>query len=101
MDLTTAMDVALVEAASAVEHDDVPIGAVLLDSNDPSKVIGRLEGPLISPSYEESSGYVPNVVYSCGALVHRDMLVIPYGISDRTTGFAIVSLEELLNKLQK
>ncbi len=77
------------------------IGAVLLDSNDPSKVIGRLEGPLMSPTHEESSGYVPNVVYSCGALVHRDMLVIPYGISDRTTGFAIVSLQELLNSLQK
>jgi predicted GH43/DUF377 family glycosyl hydrolase len=77
------------------------IGAVLLDAKDPSKVIGRLEGPLMSPTQEESSGYVPNVVYSCGALVHRDMLVIPYGISDRTTGFAIVSLEELLNKLQE
>ncbi|MHC4118354.1 MAG: glycoside hydrolase family 130 protein [Planctomycetota bacterium] len=77
------------------------LGAVLLDTKDPSKVIGRLKGPLMSPTQEESSGYVPNVVYSCGALVHRDMLVIPYGISDKTTGFATVSLQELLNKLQE
>jgi predicted GH43/DUF377 family glycosyl hydrolase len=72
------------------------IGAVLLDLKDPSKVIGRLEGPLMSPTDEERSGYVPNVVYSCGGLIHRDMLVIPYGISDRAAGFAVVSLEELL-----
>jgi len=73
------------------------IGAVLLDSKDPSQVIGRLEGPLMSPTEDERSGYVPNVVYSCGGLIHRDMLVIPYGISDVATGFAIVNLEELLS----
>jgi predicted GH43/DUF377 family glycosyl hydrolase len=75
------------------------IGAVLLDLKDPSKVIGQLQGPLLSPTDEESSGYVPNVVYSCGGLIHHDMLVIPYGISDAATGFAIVSLKELLNRL--
>jgi predicted GH43/DUF377 family glycosyl hydrolase len=75
------------------------IGAVLLDLNDPSKVIGQLQGPLLSPTDEESSGYVPNVVYSCGGLIHNDMLVIPYGISDAATGFAIVSLDELLSRL--
>jgi predicted GH43/DUF377 family glycosyl hydrolase len=75
------------------------IGAVLLDLKEPTKVIGRLQGPLLSPTDEERSGYVPNVVYSCGALIHRDVLVIPYGISDAAAGFAIVRLEELLSKL--
>jgi predicted GH43/DUF377 family glycosyl hydrolase len=76
------------------------MGAVLLDLNDPSKVIARLERPLMSPLEEERSGYVPNVVYSCGALIHRDNLVIPYGISDMATGFAIVSLRELMGNLK-
>jgi predicted GH43/DUF377 family glycosyl hydrolase len=75
------------------------IGAVLLDTKDPTRVLGQLQGPLLSPTDEESSGYVPNVVYSCGGLIHHDMLVIPYGISDAATGFAIVSLDELLSKL--
>ena len=52
----------------------------------------------MSPTESESSGYVPNVVYSCGGLIHQDMLVIPYGISDAATGFAIVRLEELLGR---
>jgi predicted GH43/DUF377 family glycosyl hydrolase len=76
------------------------MGAVLLDLNDPSKVVARLKEPLMSPIEEERSGYVPNVVYSCGALIHRDMLVIPYGISDMATGFAIVNLQELMSKLK-
>jgi predicted GH43/DUF377 family glycosyl hydrolase len=76
------------------------IGAVLLDLNDPSKVVARLKEPLMSPLEEERSGYVPNVVYSCGGLIHRDMLVIPYGISDMAAGFAIVKLEELMSKLE-
>jgi predicted GH43/DUF377 family glycosyl hydrolase len=76
------------------------IGAVLLDLDDPSKVIARLKSPLMSPTEEERSGYVPNVVYSCGALIHRDMLVIPYGISDMATGFAIVDLPELMSHLK-
>lgn len=75
------------------------IGAVLLDLDDPSKVIARLKVPLMSPTDEERSGYVPNVVYSCGALIHRDMLVIPYGISDMAAGFAIVSMQQLMNHL--
>ena len=76
------------------------IGAVLLDLNDPSKVLARLKEPLMSPIEEERSGYVPNVVYSCGALIHRDMLVIPYGISDMASGFAIVNLQELMSNLK-
>ena len=76
------------------------MGAVLLDLNDPSKVVARLKEPLMSPIEEERSGYVPNVVYSCGALIHRDMLVIPYGISDMASGFAIVNLQELMSHLK-
>jgi predicted GH43/DUF377 family glycosyl hydrolase len=75
------------------------IGAVLLDQKDPSKVLGQLEYPLLSPNDEERSGYVPNVVYSCGALIHENNLVIPYGISDAATGFAVVNLDQLLDKL--
>ena len=75
------------------------IGAVLLDRDDPTRVIGRLPEPLLVPIDEESVGYVPNVVYSCGGLIHNDKLVIPYAISDRSTTFALVSLPELLAEL--
>ncbi|MHC5086523.1 MAG: glycoside hydrolase family 130 protein, partial [Planctomycetota bacterium] len=75
------------------------IGAALLDKKNPSKVIGQLRKPLLSPSEEERSGYVPNVVYSCGALIHADHLIIPYGISDAATGFATVNLDQLLAEL--
>ena len=75
------------------------IGAALLDLDDPSRVIGRLAEPLIVPLEEESVGYVPNVVYSCGGMIHNDKLVIPYAISDRSTTFALVSLPELLAEL--
>jgi predicted GH43/DUF377 family glycosyl hydrolase len=75
------------------------IGAVLLDGRDPSKVIGRLKRPLLLPLADESAGYVPNVVYSCGSMLHNDTLVIPYGISDVETGFATVPLSDLLERL--
>ena len=58
------------------------LSAVLLDLDEPTKVIGRLREPLLEPEAWERDGYVPNVVYSCGGLIHRDMLVVPYGISD-------------------
>ncbi|MHC5165311.1 MAG: glycoside hydrolase family 130 protein [Planctomycetota bacterium] len=75
------------------------IGAVLLDKDDPSKILGQLEHPLLSPIEEERSGYVPNVVYSCGGLIHLENLIIPYGISDAATGIAVVNLDQLLGKL--
>jgi len=75
------------------------IGAMLLDIDDPVKVIGRLPEPLLSPEEEDRFGYVPNVVYSCGAMLHRGELVIPYGISDRYVGIATVDVEELLDEL--
>ncbi len=76
------------------------IGAILLDLDDPSKVIGRLREPLLSPAADEQNGYVPNVVYSCGALIHADTLVLPYGINDSSIGFATVPLPELLTALR-
>ena len=72
------------------------IGAFLLDRDDPSKVIGRLEEPLLRPNENEREGYVPNVVYTCGALVHQGQLIIPYGLSDSATGFATVPLQQVL-----
>ena len=77
------------------------IGAILLDLDDPTRIIGRLEQPLLSPAADEQDGYVPNVVYSCGALVHADTLVLPYGISDGAIGIATVPLPELLVALSR
>jgi predicted GH43/DUF377 family glycosyl hydrolase len=72
------------------------IGAFLLDRDDPTRVIGRLSEPLIMPNENEREGYVPNVVYSCGSLLHGRQLIIPYGMSDYATTFATVSLDEVL-----
>jgi predicted GH43/DUF377 family glycosyl hydrolase len=76
------------------------IGAFLLDRDDPSKVIGRLREPLLKPNENERAGYVPNVVYSCGAVLHNDDLVIPYGLADYATGFATVPLRDVLAAMQ-
>ena len=75
------------------------IGAILLDLDDPTRIIGQLRQPLLSPAADEQNGYVPNVVYSCGALVHADTLVLPYGIGDAAIGIATVPLRELLAEL--
>lgn len=72
------------------------IGAVLLDLADPTKVIGRLAEPLLSPNENERVGYVPNVVYSCGAALHDGLLIIPYSMSDFATSFATVPLADVL-----
>ena len=72
------------------------IGAFLLDLDNPAKVIGRLRHPLLKPNQSEREGYVPNVVYTCGALLHGSKLVIPYGLADYATSFATVPLDELL-----
>jgi predicted GH43/DUF377 family glycosyl hydrolase len=77
------------------------IGAFLLDRNDPSKVIGRLEEPLLTPNENEREGYVPNVVYSCGSVIHGDELIIPYAMSDYASSIAKVNINELLQKLTK
>jgi predicted GH43/DUF377 family glycosyl hydrolase len=76
------------------------IGAFLLDRDDPAKVIGRLREPLLQPNRNEREGYVPNVVYTCGALLHNGELIIPYGLADHATGFATVPLAEVLAAME-
>jgi predicted GH43/DUF377 family glycosyl hydrolase len=76
------------------------LGASLLKLDDPAIEIGRLREPLLIPNSDEREGYVPNVLYSCGAIVHNEKLIIPYGVSDSSTAFAEVSLQELLDKLK-
>lgn len=75
------------------------IGAMLLDLEDPTKVLGALSEPLLQAGATEREGYVPNVVYTCGALVHRDELILPYGVSDTATTVVRVKLAELMGAL--
>lgn len=75
------------------------LGAILLDIDDPRRVIGHLEEPILVPIEDERDGYVPNVVYSCGSMIHGDQLVIPYGFSDQGTGIATTPLAEVLDRL--
>lgn len=72
------------------------IGAALLDKNDPSKVLGRTREPILAAKDQDREGYVPNVVYSCGAIRHGDTLFLPYGIADSSVGFAFVAIKDLL-----
>lgn len=76
------------------------LGASLLKLDDPSVEIGRLSEPLIIPNKDEREGYVPNVLYSCGSIVHNDKLIIPYGLSDYCSSFATVDINALLEKLK-
>ncbi len=75
------------------------LGITLLDLENPEKVLCQLEEPLLIPNDEEREGYVPNVVYSCGSLIHNNELIIPYGMSDSASSFASVSLDKLFAKL--
>jgi predicted GH43/DUF377 family glycosyl hydrolase len=75
------------------------IGALLLDLDDPTRVVARLTDPLLSPTEGERDGYVPNVAYSCGALAHGDRLILPYGCSDTSVGVAVIDLPRLLDQL--
>jgi predicted GH43/DUF377 family glycosyl hydrolase len=77
------------------------IGALLLDLEDPLRVLGRLTMPLVEPDASEREGYVPNVVYTCGALVNGDHLILPYGMSDGAIGVAVIALPELLAALSR
>ncbi|QIG81448.1 glycoside hydrolase family 130 protein [Stakelama tenebrarum] len=75
------------------------IGAILLDKNDPSMVIGRTREPILAAVDQDREGYVPNVVYSCGAVRHGDMIFIPYGVADSSVAFAFVPIESLLDQM--
>jgi predicted GH43/DUF377 family glycosyl hydrolase len=76
------------------------IGAMLLDLENPSKIIARLDEPLLAPHEKEREGYVPNVVYSCGAIIHNNEMIIPYAMSDINSGIATVDVKELLNGMR-
>jgi predicted GH43/DUF377 family glycosyl hydrolase len=75
------------------------IGAVLLDLDDPTKVLGRLREPLLAPEGNEREGYVPNVVYSCGSLLHGRELILPFAMSDKASAIASMPLDQLLAAL--
>lgn len=77
------------------------IGAMLLDLNDPTKVIGKLKEPFIVPTEDERNGYVPNVVYSCGCIAHNGWLIIPYAASDTNSRFAKIKLNDLLSEIMQ
>lgn len=77
------------------------IGASLFDLDDPSKEIGRLKEPLLSPLEDEREGYVPNVVYSCGSIIHNNSLILPYAVSDYSSTYGVVDLVELIEALKK
>jgi predicted GH43/DUF377 family glycosyl hydrolase len=77
------------------------LGAFLLDRDDPSRLIGRLEAPLLEPDANEREGYVPNVVYSCGAVMHGGDLIIPYAMSDYASTFATVRLDAVLGAMTR
>jgi predicted GH43/DUF377 family glycosyl hydrolase len=77
------------------------LGAFLLDRQNPARVIGRLETPLLEPNANEREGYVPNVVYSCGALVHGGKLIIPYAMSDYASSFATVPLDDVVGAMTR
>jgi predicted GH43/DUF377 family glycosyl hydrolase len=76
------------------------LGAMLLDLDDPARVIGRLREPLLLPAADERDGYVPNVVYSCGSMIFRGRLILPYGFSDMGARIASVRLDDLLAELR-
>jgi predicted GH43/DUF377 family glycosyl hydrolase len=76
------------------------ISAILLDLHDPSRIIGRLDKPLIEADESEREGYVPNVVYTCGLMRHGDLLIIPYAVSDSATAFATIELNGLLDEMK-
>lgn len=77
------------------------VGAFLLDKDDPTKLIGRLSEPLLESNEDERNGYVPNVVYTCGGVINGNDVVFPYAMSDYASSFAVVGLNELLDKMIK
>ena len=76
------------------------LGVCLLDRHDPTKLLGRMTQPLVQPSAEQRYGYVPNVAYTCGAMVHGRTLVLPYAVADSYTTFSTISVDQLLSAMQ-
>ena len=76
------------------------LGAVLLDLENPSIVLASLDLPFLEAEEDERNGYVPNVVYSCGGLIHNGLLILPYGFSDVGTRIATIKVKDLLNQMQ-
>ncbi|MFH0894472.1 MAG: glycoside hydrolase family 130 protein [Bacteroidota bacterium] len=76
------------------------LGASLFDLDNPLKEIGRLKTPLMMPNYKEREGYVPNVIYSCGSIIHNGNLIIPYAMSDYASTYATIRMDELLKELK-
>jgi predicted GH43/DUF377 family glycosyl hydrolase len=76
------------------------VGAVLLDKDDPSKIIGRMAQPLLSPADQDREGYVPNVVYSCGGMRLGDLIFLPYGVADSSVAFAFVPIASLIEAMR-
>lgn len=76
------------------------IGAILLDLNEPQRVLARSAEPILGPGHDRRDGYVPNVVYTCGAMAYGDTLVLPYGVGDQTISIATLSIESLLDSLR-
>jgi predicted GH43/DUF377 family glycosyl hydrolase len=76
------------------------LGVSLLDLENPAKEIGRLSTPLLMPNEKEREGYVPNVLYSCGSMIHNGQLIIPYAMSDHASTYATVNLAALLAELK-
>jgi predicted GH43/DUF377 family glycosyl hydrolase len=77
------------------------IGAALLDKRDPSKVLARSREPLVRPEPSEREGYVPNVVYTCGAMRHNDQIILPYAVSDTSSNFATIKIAALLQSMER
>jgi predicted GH43/DUF377 family glycosyl hydrolase len=75
------------------------LGAVLLDLDEPAKVVARLDRPLLEPDESESTGLVPDVVYSCGSMIHGDLLVVPYGYADHGIKFATVPVDSVIGEM--
>ena len=73
------------------------IGAELLDLKNPSKIIAQLPEPILMPLAYEREGYVPNVVYTCGGMIHNNELVLPFAMSDSSCGVATINMDELMN----
>ncbi len=76
------------------------LGALLLDLDDPRRLVGTVRQPIIGPDLDRRDGYVPNVVYSCGSFVHQDILVLPYGVGDQMIRIATMSVSDLLSRVE-